>query len=228
MDNANVVTDRWPTDIYSSVPWMGFDPVGEPLAGPVICSCVVLQDASPERNRAINEREGEFAKELRPDTYHPPVEWGVGGLEGKGTVYKEDRGYENMKKAGITYDEWPTDIYRGFPYPGWDRTQFDHESRQPRMPHRDPLKVAEETQQSNAPLQNAGVKVNRLPTDTSDRVYNQVDGMLDQLVPVEDTPRWREKGIASQEKPSHFLLNDDTDLTAPQPKPDHDLGFEVA
>jgi len=39
----DMAAERWPHDMYRSIPWMGFDP-----------------DASPARNRAINERTGKF------------------------------------------------------------------------------------------------------------------------------------------------------------------------
>ena len=210
-DEDEFANERWPADIYRALPWMGFDP-----------------DASPARNRAINERTGEFADELRPDTYHPPVHWGVGGLEGSGTMAAEDRGVVNMEKAGVAHDTWPTDIYRGLPYPGFDRTQFNRDTHEDRYPHMDPLEQARETAESKQALTDAGVDVDRSPTDTTERTYNQVDGLNDQLVPVEDAPDWRKGGIAAQEEPASFLLDEHPDLSGPQPTQDYELGYELA
>lgn len=211
LEEAGVVADRWPTDVYRAVPWMSLDP-----------------DASPARNRAINERSGEFADELRSDTYHPPVPWGVGGLEGSGTMAAEDRGVVNMEKAKVDHDKWPWDIYRGIPYPGFDRTQFDRDTHTDRYPHMDPLEQARETQESKQALTDAGVDVDRAPTDTRERTYNQVDGLNDQLVPVEDAPKWRKGGIAAQEEPASFLLDEHPDMSGPQPTQDYELGYELA
>lgn len=208
---TKMASDRWPADIYRGIPWMGFDP-----------------DASPARNRAINEREGEFADELRPDTYHPPVHWGVGGLEGSGTMAAEDRGTVNMEAANVEHDKWPWDIYRGLPYPGFDRTQFNRDTHEDRYPHMDPLEQARETAESKQALTDAGVDVDHSPTDTNERTYNQVDGLNDQLVPVEDAPKWRKGGIAAQEEPSSFLLHDHPDMAGPQPTQDAELGYELA
>jgi len=211
MEEGGVVADRWPTDVYRAVPWMSLDP-----------------DASPARQRAINERTGEFANELRSDTYHPPVHWGVGGLEGSGTMAAEDRGEVNMDKAAVAHDKWPWDIYRGIPYPGFDRTQFDRDTHSDRYPHMDPLEQARETQESKQALVDAGVDVDRSPTDTLERTYNQVDGLNDQLVPVEDAPKWRKSGVASQEEPTTFLLDEHPDMSGPQPTQDYELGYELA
>lgn len=184
--------------------------------------------ASPARNRAINERSGEFADELRSDTYHPPVHWGVGGLEGSGTMAAEDRGAANLESANVAHDQWPTDIYRGLPYPGFDRTQFNRDTHEDRYPHMDPLEQARETAESKQALTDAGVDVDRSPTDTAERTYNQVDGLNDQLVPVEDAPDWRKGGIAAQEEPSSFLLDEHPDLSGPQPTQDNEIGYELA
>ena len=211
LDEAGVVTERLPTDGYRAIPWMSFDP-----------------DASPARNRAINERTGEFADELRPDTYHPPVHWGVGGLEGSGTMAAEDRGVVNMEKAKVSHDKWPWDIYRSLPYPGFDRTEFDRDAHEDRYPHMDPLEQARETAESKQALTDAGVDVDRSPTDTHERTYNQVDGLNDQLVPVEDAPKWRKGGVAAQEKPASFLLDEHPDMSGPQPTQDDELGYELA
>jgi len=202
--------ERWPTDMYRAVPWMGFDP-----------------DAMPARNRAINQREGEFADELRPDTYHPPVHWGVGGLEGSGTMADEDRGAANLEKASVAHDKWPWDIYRSLPYPGFDRTQMDQDAHADRYPHMDPLEQARETAESKQALVDAGVDVDRSPTDTNERTYNAVDGLNDNLVPVEDAPKWRKGGIAAQEEPSSFLLSEHPDMSGPQPTQDAELGYEL-
>jgi len=52
---------------------------------------------------------------------------------------------------------------------------------------------------------------NGFPIDKPDshREYNQVDGLMDTLVPTEDTPKYRDNGVASQEHPLHFLLDED-------------------
>eukprot|EP00293_Proteomonas_sulcata_P016209 CAMPEP_0184307958 /NCGR_PEP_ID=MMETSP1049-20130417/16531_1 /TAXON_ID=77928 /ORGANISM="Proteomonas sulcata, Strain CCMP704" /LENGTH=246 /DNA_ID=CAMNT_0026620557 /DNA_START=84 /DNA_END=824 /DNA_ORIENTATION=+ len=209
MDEAGVVTDRWPTDVYSATPWMGWDP-----------------DADPKRTRAINQRKGEFARHYREDTYHPPVHWGVGGLEGKGNVYKEDRGAKTLEDHNVEHDRWPWNIYRAVPYPGWDETQFDQEAHEDKMPHSDPLDQAKEAKDSEQALSDAGVKVDGLPTDTHHKAYNQVDGMLDTLVNVGEAPKWRKTGYAPQEQPSHFLLTEHPDMAGPQPTEDNELGYE--
>ena len=51
LDGAGVVTDRWPLDIYSSIPWMGLDP-----------------DADIKRVRDLNQREGNYARLVPPTT----------------------------------------------------------------------------------------------------------------------------------------------------------------
>ncbi len=184
------------------------------------------QSASPAEGRAINQRTGEYARHLRTDTFHPPVDWGLGGLEGHGTMHKVDRGAEAMDKAGVVHDRWPLDLGHAVPNPAWDETEYDQDKHQYRMPADTALDVVEANQKSQEPLEDAGVNVNHLPTDTEHRAYNQVDGMLDKLMPVAHAPTWRKGGVAPQERPEHFLLREHVDLTAPQPVEDNELGYE--
>jgi len=58
----------------------------------------------------------------------------------------EDRGVVNLEAANVAQDKWPWDIYRGLPYPGFDRTEFDQDLHEDRYPHMDPLELARETQ----------------------------------------------------------------------------------
>jgi hypothetical protein len=208
--DPNFASERWPVDVYRGLPYMSLDP-----------------DASPARNRAINEREGEFADELHPDAYHPPVHWGVGGLEGSGTMAAADRGAVNLDAAGVAHDRLPWDMYRSLPWPGFDRTQYDRDAHEDRYPLMDPLEQAQETQDSKQALVDAGVDVDRSPTDTHDRTYNQVDGLNDKLVPVESAPKWRKGGTAAQEEPPEFLLREHPDMSGPQPVQDRELGYEI-
>ena len=202
--------ERWPMDVYRALPWMAFDP-----------------DASPARNRAINEREGEFADEGHPQAYHPPVQWGTGQLKGEGTMASADRGVDKLGEAGVDHDKLPWDLYRSLPWPGFDRTQYDRDAHADRYPHMDPLDAAQEAADSKKALSSAGIIVDRLPTDTKSSSYIGVDGLSDQLVPVEHAPKWRKGGIASQEEPSSFLLTEHPDLSAPQPTQDSELGYEI-
>eukprot|EP00961_Rhodomonas_salina_P176250 2375855-Rhodomonas_salina.1 len=187
---------------------------------------LVWQSADIEESKAINERTGEYERHLRKDSYHPPVFWGLGGLEGHGTMHPTDRGAEALEKAGVVHDRWPLDVFHAVPNPAWDQTEYDQDTHKYKMPPSTALDVVAANQKSQEPLEDAGVNVNRLPTDTEHRAYNQVDGLLDRLLPVEHTPTWRKGGVAPQEKPESFLLNDHPDLTAPQPKEDQELGYE--
>jgi len=217
-DQAGLVSDRWPTDVYSGIPWFSTDP-----------------DASPERVRNLNQREGEFARELHPDTYHAPVQWGVGaapeanpdGYEGQGTIAPADRGVSVLEKEGVNHDNWPFDVYSGFPWPSWDKTQFDQKKHQDLLPSADPVETIDATRQSSAALRAAGVTVDHLPFDESKREYNNVDGMMDKLVAAPKVPRWSKGGAAPQDLPSSFLLQEHPDLAAPQPAEDAELGVEV-
>jgi len=218
LDKAGVVSDRWPTDVYTGVPWLSTDP-----------------DADPHRLRDINQRAGEYSGELREDTYHPPVMWGVGaapeenpdGYEGQGTVAPEDRGVAVLDKEGVNHDSWPVDLYSGFPWPSWDKTQYDQEKHKDVLPSADPLEAIDSTRSSAAALRDAGVTVDRLPTDDRAREYNNVDGLLDKLVPAVSVPKYSKGGAAPQDIPASFLLREHPDLAAPQPAEDDQLGVEV-
>lgn len=218
LDKAGVVSDRWPTDIYSGIPWFSTDP-----------------DADPRRTRDLNARLGEYGRELRGDTYHAPVHWGVGaapeenpdGYEGLGTVAKEDRGVAALEKGGVNHDNWPMDLYSGFPWPSWDKTQYDQNKHRDLLPLADPLEAIGSTLDSSAPLRDAGVTVDRLPTDEKSRAYSSVDGLTDKLVPAVPVPRFSKGGAAPQDLPSSFLLREHPDLAGPQPALDEQLGVEV-
>lgn len=218
LDAAGIVTDRWPADVYSGVPWLSTDP-----------------DADPHRTRDLNQRTGEYSNELRKDTYHPPVQWGVGaapgeypdGFDGEGTVAPGDRGLTALEKDGVNHDSWAADLYRGFPLPLWDQTQFDQEKHRDLLPSADPVKTISSTRDSAAPLRDAGVTVDRLPTDDRSREYNNVDGLLDKLVPIATVPKYSKGGAAPQDMPASFLLREHPDLAAPQPAEDDQLGVEV-
>jgi len=216
LDAEGVATDRWPTDIYSGMPNPAWDP-----------------EADPKRLRDQNMRVGEFANAAGRDTsktYHAPVQWGLDDMRGNGNISPVDKGVENLDKAGVVHDDWPFDLYKSVPNPAWDKTEFDHEKHDYKMPHADPYsKILSEFGQ-NEKLAQAGVNINGLPTDVHYRTYNTVDGIYDRLVPVDDAPKWRKGGVARQEQPSHFLLRNDaeTGIDAPQPTQDYLMGIEPA
>mmetsp|Transcript_76323 Transcript_76323/g.205134 ORF Transcript_76323/g.205134 Transcript_76323/m.205134 type:complete len:206 (-) Transcript_76323:4111-4728(-) len=66
-----------------------------------------------------------------------------------------------------------------------------------------------------ANLESAGVRTNRMPWDDTrrERAYNSVDGLMDKVVPAQPVPEYREKGLADQERPLHFLLDEDPNGT---------------
>mmetsp|Transcript_6706 Transcript_6706/g.15759 ORF Transcript_6706/g.15759 Transcript_6706/m.15759 type:complete len:343 (+) Transcript_6706:133-1161(+) len=208
-DSAGVVSDRWPIDMYSAIPTPIWDPA-----------------ADPQRARQINQRSGPFEGSMRADTYHPPVEWGIGGLENQGNMAAEDRGEVALNRQGVATDKLPVDVYSAFPNPGWDRTEFDMATHRAKTMKSDPLDVVEEARQSNDALESAGVSVNGAPTDVGEHSYNQVDGFLDTLVKTEATPKFRQGGVAAQERPTHFLLRDEPNLMDRQAVEDRDLGYE--
>ena len=41
----------------------------------------LLRTAEPKPNPSPSPPQGPFKSSMHSDTYHPPVEWGVGGLE---------------------------------------------------------------------------------------------------------------------------------------------------
>ena len=160
LDAEGVATDRWPTDIYSGMPNPAWDP-----------------EADPKRLRDQNMRVGEFANAAGRDTsktYHAPVQWGLDDMRGNGNISPVDKGVENLDKAGVVHDHWPFDVYKSVPNPAWDKTEFDQEKHEYKMPHADPYsKILSEFSQ-NEKLAQAGVNINGLPTDVHYRTYNTV------------------------------------------------------
>jgi hypothetical protein len=85
------------------------------------------------------------------------------------------------------------------------------------MPHMDARSVVLDHRASQAALENAGVKLNGFPiSDGNDHEMNNVDGMLDTVVAQDEIPKYRDQGVAGQERPFHFLLDE---VNLPDPKP---------
>ena len=104
---------------------------------------------------------------------------------------------------------FPPRCTQSFPNPAWDRSEHDSEKGIDRMPHMDARSVVLDHRASQAALENAGVKLNGFPiSDGNDHEMNNVDSMLDTVVTQDEIPKYRDQGVAGQERPFHFLLDE--------------------
>lgn len=66
------------------------------------------------------------------------------------------------------------------------------------------------------------MKLNGFPiSDGNNHEMNNVDGMLDTVVTQDRIPKYRDQGVAGQERPFHFLLDEVRLLLFHPPLPSH-------
>mmetsp|Transcript_14756 Transcript_14756/g.29592 ORF Transcript_14756/g.29592 Transcript_14756/m.29592 type:complete len:145 (+) Transcript_14756:135-569(+) len=98
-------------------------------------------------------------------------------------------------------------MYRGFPNPVWDPSEHDQKRNVYRPVAKDAEEARERAHEGEGALAAAGVKLSGMPWE-EEHAYNSVDGLYDKLVPNQPTPKYRASGVAEQEQPQHFLLQD--------------------
>jgi len=193
MKKAGVNYDDYPLDVYRSIPYFPYDPTAS---------------KQMEQNQKIRA-----GKKLDvPHTQQGGANTGGQNMAaGWGTWIEGGEAEDNMRKAGLKLDHDPLHFRSGFPNPAWDKSEYDQARHIPKKPAKDAWEAVHNHRKSQVALESKGVSVNGFPIDKPDshREYNQVDGLMDTLVPTEDTPKYRDSGVASQEHPLHFLLDED-------------------
>jgi len=192
MRDAGVNYDDYPLDVYRSIPFLHFDP-----------------SATKQREQSQKIRAG---KKLDV-TYTQQTGANAGGKNeatGWGTWIEGGAAEDHVRSAGINLDTDPLNFESGFPNPAWDKSEFDQARHIPLKPTKDAWEMVKKHRESQKKLQAAGVKLNGFPIDKPEpRVFNHIDGIMDTLIKTDDTPKYRDSGVATQERPLHFLLDDD-------------------
>ena len=191
MKRAGVNYDDYPLDVYRSIPYLPYDPSAT---------------TQMEQNQKIRA-----GKKLdTPHTQAAGANTGGSNMAaGWGTWIEGGQAEDNMRHAKIKLDHDPLHFRSGFPNPAWDTSEYDQARHVPKKPPKDAWEAVSNHRTSQVALESQGVAVNGFPIDKpGHRVYNQVDGLLDTLVATEDTPKYRDHGVAEQEKPLHFLLDE--------------------
>jgi len=192
MRDAGVNYDDYPLDVYRSIPFLHFDP-----------------SATKQREQNQKIRAG---KKLDV-TYTQQTGANAGGKNeatGWGTWIEGGAAEDHVRSAGINLDTDPLNFESGFPNPAWDKSEFDQARHIPLKPTKDAWEMVKKHRESQKKLQAAGVKLNGFPIDKPEpRVFNHIDGIMDTLIKTDDTPKYRDSGVATQERPLHFLLDDD-------------------
>ena len=192
MRKAGVRYDDYPIDVYRSIPYFPYDPAATKQA---------------EQNQKI--RAGKKMDE--PHTQAMGANKGGETMAaGWGTWNEGGEAEDNTRKAGLKLDRDPLHFRSGFPLPAWDKSEYDQKRHIAKKPAKDAWEAVHNHRKSQVALESKGISVNGFPIDKPEhREYNQIDGMMDTLVPTEDTPKYRDGGVASQEEPLHFLLGED-------------------
>jgi len=191
MKKAGVNYDDYPLDVYRSIPYFPYDPSAA---------------TQMEQNQKI--RAGKKLNMPHTQTAGANV-GGANMAAGWGTWIGGGKAEDNMRHANIKLDHDPLHFRSAFPNPAWDKSEYDQGRHIAKRPAKDAWEAVHNHRMSQVPLESKGVSVNGFPIDKPQhRVYNQVDGLLDTLVATEDTPKYRDHGVAQQEKPMHFLLDE--------------------
>jgi hypothetical protein len=193
MEKAGVNYDDYPLDVYRTIPFFHFDPSAT---------------KGMEQNQKIRA-----GKKL--DVPHTQQFGANKGGQTMGAAWGQwiqgGEAEDNIRKSGLKIDHDPLHFRSGFPNPAWDKSEYDQARHVPVKPAKDAWEAVHNHRKSQVALESKGVSVNGFPIDKPDahREYNQVDGLMDTLVKTEDTPKYRESGLARQEHPLHFLLDED-------------------
>ena len=193
MKRAGINYDDYPLDVYRSLPFLPYDP-----------------SATTQRKQNQKVRAGKHLEE----PYRQEAGANAGGenmAAGWGTWVEGGAAEDHVRKAGITIDHDPLHFRSAFPNPAWDPSEYDQARHVSKAPAKDAWEAVQNHRASQVPMESAGVRVNGYPTDSEPREFNQVDGLMDTLVNTQDTPKYRDEGVAAQEQPLHFLLGDDPD-----------------